>query len=527
MSAMKVIYRLIPLICVALRFQTVQGDVFTSVPRMRELYLTEGKLLDSLEASIEYHQAKLDMLVQQHKKIMSQRTREGDTREYLDHPVDGFSLIKRLSRDWPLIVNIMAENHAVEILPTLLQDMQTFSEDTQGAIRGLTRLQKVYELDTDQLADGWIGDSLSFSKLNAADCVEIAQFLSQRHEFVLATSWMRAAQRRVDEENDTTVSQNQLASQLYTYSMLAMCEQTDFSILQHSLLSHDPSYTPDADTAKLFRLTLDLNCSWYDSTLKWDKADMPEDNHKKFNTMCRGEPKGPRGLKCLYVHYHRPELLLAPFKLEEILVSPPIMLIHQAISESEIEALKNASLNELSDCQTLLNATTTFETSTYRTCDKGWVDDSATPAAARVTRRIGQLANLGMTHSEPHQVACYGMGGEYKLHKDAIEGYTLSETNSQGQRIATVMLYLNDVTRGGYTVFPLLKVAVAPIKGSAVYWYNILHDSEDDERTLHGGCPVLLGSKWVLNKWIHEGGQEFQSLHCPSDKHFPKEYFYV
>ncbi|XP_046673033.1 prolyl 4-hydroxylase subunit alpha-2-like isoform X4 [Homalodisca vitripennis] len=520
-----VIYRLIPLICVALKFHTIQGDVFTSIPRMRQLYLTEGKLLDSLQASIQYHQAKLDMLVQQHKKILSQRTRDGDTREYLDHPVDGFSLIKRLSRDWPLIMNIMAGNH--KIPPSLLQDMQTFNEDTQGAIRGLTRLQKVYELDTDQLSDGWVANSQAFSKLNAADCVEVAQFLSQRHEFVLATTWLRAAQRRVNQENDTTVSQNQLASMLYTYSTLAMCEQADLSPgLHHSLLSYDPSYTPDADTAKLFRFTLDQNCSWYDSTLKWDKTDMAEENHKKFNTMCRGEPKGPKGLKCHYVHYHRPELLLAPFKLEEILISPPIVLVHQAISESEIEDLKNASLNKLSDCQTMHNATLS-KTSTYRTCDKGWVDDSATPTAARITRRIGQLANLGMTHSEQHQVACYGLGGEYKLHKDALQGTSLSETNRQGQRIATVMLYLNNVTRGGYTVFPLLKVAVAPIKGSAVYWYNILHDSKDDDRSLHGGCPVLLGSKWVLNKWIREGGQEFQSLHCPSDKHFPREYFYV
>ena len=23
-------------------------------------------------------------------------------------------------------------------------------------------------------------------------------------------------------------------------------------------------------------------------------------------------------------------------------------------------------------------------------------------------------------------------------------------------------------------------------------------------------CPVLLGNKWVANKWIHEGGQEFR-----------------
>jgi prolyl 4-hydroxylase len=24
------------------------------------------------------------------------------------------------------------------------------------------------------------------------------------------------------------------------------------------------------------------------------------------------------------------------------------------------------------------------------------------------------------------------------------------------------------------------------------------------------GCPVLIGNKWIANKWIHEYGQEFR-----------------
>lgn len=25
----------------------------------------------------------------------------------------------------------------------------------------------------------------------------------------------------------------------------------------------------------------------------------------------------------------------------------------------------------------------------------------------------------------------------------------------------------------------------------------------------HAACPVIVGSKWVANKWIHEAGNEF------------------
>lgn len=63
---------------------------------------------------------------------------------------------------------------------------------------------------------------------------------------------------------------------------------------------------------------------------------------------------------------------------------------------------------------------------------------------------------------------------------------------------------------GGATVFPLLSIRADPIYRSAVFWYNILPSGNGDDRTLHAGCPVVLGSKWISNKWIHEGGQEFK-----------------
>lgn len=45
-------------------------------------------------------------------------------------------------------------------------------------------------------------------------------------------------------------------------------------------------------------------------------------------------------------------------------------------------------------------------------------------------------------------------------------------------------------------MFPKLGVGVFPKRGRAIFWYNLHHDGTGDERTLHGACPVLLGSKW-------------------------------
>jgi prolyl 4-hydroxylase len=65
------------------------------------------------------------------------------------------------------------------------------------------------------------------------------------------------------------------------------------------------------------------------------------------------------------------------------------------------------------------------------------------------------------------------------------------------------------VEAGGSTVFPDLGVAVKPEKGACAVWYNLLRSGEGDFRTIHAGCPVLTGMKWIATKWFHEGGNEW------------------
>ena len=57
---------------------------------------------------------------------------------------------------------------------------------------------------------------------------------------------------------------------------------------------------------------------------------------------------------------------------------------------------------------------------------------------------------------------------------------------------------MNDVGAGGRTVFPRVGVGVAPEKGSAVFWWNLLPSGKGDVRTLHAACPVLHGIKWGM-----------------------------
>lgn len=71
--------------------------------------------------------------------------------------------------------------------------------------------------------------------------------------------------------------------------------------------------------------------------------------------------------------------------------------------------------------------------------------------------------------------------------------------------IATVMAWIQDAPVGGATAFtyPQREITVWPTKGSAAFWFNMKRSGKRDIRTYHGGCPVLNGSKWILNKWIY------------------------
>ena len=76
-----------------------------------------------------------------------------------------------------------------------------------------------------------------------------------------------------------------------------------------------------------------------------------------------------------------------------------------------------------------------------------------------------------------------------------------------GVRLATFYLYLSDVEEGGGTWFPQLNLTGVPKKGRALLWYNVKKSPsgrwEQDSRTQHEAVPVIRGTKYGANKWVH------------------------
>ena len=88
-----------------------------------------------------------------------------------------------------------------------------------------------------------------------------------------------------------------------------------------------------------------------------------------------------------------------------------------------------------------------------------------------------------------------------------------------GDMIATMMAWLDNVPAGGATGydFPNKEMLVEPRRGSAAFWMDLKSSGKREPVGSHGGCPVLIGSKWILNKWLHSFDQ-WNNYPCLTDK---------
>lgn len=106
---------------------------------------------------------------------------------------------------------------------------------------------------------------------------------------------------------------------------------------------------------------------------------------------------------------------------------------------------------------------------------------------------------FSVNHIEPVQSQKYGAGQEYKKHCDYFN-YG-DDVNTKNDRVATLILYLNDDFEGGETEFHELGIKITPKKGSALYFeYNYI--PELNYKTMHSGNPVTKGEKLIFTSWI-------------------------
>jgi hypothetical protein len=124
-----------------------------------------------------------------------------------------------------------------------------------------------------------------------------------------------------------------------------------------------------------------------------------------------------------------------------------------------------------------------------------------------VCHRVCALAGTTADHAESMQVLHYRPGEYFAPHLDCwnpeFEGH-VETLRRYGQRIVTVLVYLNDDFEGGETEFLALRTRHKGHKGDALMFRNVAADGLPDPRTLHAGRPPVQGEKWLLSVWIRD-----------------------
>jgi prolyl 4-hydroxylase len=204
-----------------------------------------------------------------------------------------------------------------------------------------------------------------------------------------------------------------------------------------------------------------------------------------------------------------PPLLVAeghPVRVLMSLKHPRIVVFGGLLSDDECDALVALSRPRLARSETVDNSTGGSEVNVARTSDGMFFERGETALIARIEQRIASLVNWPVEHGEGLQILRYRPGAEYRPHHDYFDPAhpgTATILKRGGQRVGTLVMYLNTPAAGGATTFPDITLEVAPIKGNAVFFsYDRPHTVT---RTLHGGAPVVEGEKWVATKWLREG----------------------
>ncbi|KAK3149029.1 hypothetical protein QOZ80_3AG0211980 [Eleusine coracana subsp. coracana] len=208
-----------------------------------------------------------------------------------------------------------------------------------------------------------------------------------------------------------------------------------------------------------------------------------------------------------------------PARVTQLSWRPRAFLYSGFLSDTECDHLVNLAKGGMEKSMVADNDSGKSIMSQVRTSSGTSLAKRLDDIVAAIEKRVAAWTFLPEENAESIQVLRYEIVQKYDAHFD----YFHDKVNLRlgGHRVATVLMYLTDVKKGGETVFPnavgghlqykdetwsdcsKAGLAVKPKKGDAVLFFSLHLNATTDPSSLHGSCPVIEGEKWSATKWIH------------------------
>lgn len=179
--------------------------------------------------------------------------------------------------------------------------------------------------------------------------------------------------------------------------------------------------------------------------------------------------------------------------------NPEVILFDNLFDDLECRHLIDKSQTRLGRSTVANQSSSESVISEVRTSQSAYFTHGEDPIIKSMEDRISILFNWNNSDTDTFQVLKYEEDEQYVPHYDFF-GEVNSFTKGVGERIATLILYLDSPSKGGGTTFPDLNLTVNCKRGSALYF--AYPNPVPESKTLHSGDPVIEGTKWIATKWF-------------------------
>ncbi|KAJ1685313.1 hypothetical protein LUZ63_016703 [Rhynchospora breviuscula] len=238
-----------------------------------------------------------------------------------------------------------------------------------------------------------------------------------------------------------------------------------------------------------------------------------------FSRLIESRLKGSNAERLVLLRARTQPVRFNPSKSKQISWHPRVSLYEGFLSDDECDHLISLAHGKI-EKHVVIDNNSTGTQRAIPTGKKFLVNSEQDEILSKIEERISLWTMLPKEHGGGIQIWNYRVNDSYGPHYDFFEN---SEAKPGGNRVATVLMYLSNVTHGSETVFlksqtkyyklkdenlsecALAGYAIKPVKGNAVFFFNLNLDLTPDNSSQHEVCKVLEGEKWSATMYFHMG----------------------